>query len=189
MYSDYGNHTYNVKLVINRDYNPPVKMRKVINEPSLKFVDSFGYVNLFPFLVKLLPPDSVQLESVLNQISNESLLWTKYGLRSLARNDPFYNKANTGQDKPYWRGAIWININYMCLGALRYYGNEDGPHQARSKELYEQLRNNIIINMYEEYQRTGYIWEQYDDRNGQGKGTHPFTGWSSLVLLMMAEIY
>uniref|UniRef100_A0A1X7SNM9 mannosyl-oligosaccharide glucosidase n=1 Tax=Amphimedon queenslandica TaxID=400682 RepID=A0A1X7SNM9_AMPQE len=90
VYSDYGLHTSSVKLVTDRDANPPVKIRKVMKEPRLKFVDSFGYVNLFPFLMKLLPPDSLQLEATLTRINNESLLWTDYGLRSLSKSDPFY---------------------------------------------------------------------------------------------------
>ncbi|XP_019860909.1 PREDICTED: mannosyl-oligosaccharide glucosidase GCS1-like, partial [Amphimedon queenslandica] len=65
VYSDYGLHTSSVKLVTDRDANPPVEIRKVMKEPRLKFVDSFGYVNLFPFLMKLLPPDSFQLEATL----------------------------------------------------------------------------------------------------------------------------
>ena len=30
-------------------------------------------------------------------------------------------------------------------------------------------RSNLIRNMYEQYTRTGYIWEQYDDELGSGK--------------------
>jgi glycosyl hydrolase family 63 len=35
-----------------------------------------------------------------------------------------------------------------------------------------------------------FIWESYDvKQGGRGKGTHPFTGWSALVVLIMAEVY
>ena len=40
-----------------------------------------------------------------------------------------------------------------------------------------------------EYDSTGYFWEQYDDVNGRGMRGHPFTGWTSLVLNIMAEKY
>lgn len=39
------------------------------------------------------------------------------------------------------------------------------------------------------YKQTGYLWEQYDQKKGNGKGARPFTGWTSLVVLIMAESY
>lgn len=37
--------------------------------------------------------------------------------------------------------------------------------------------------------QTGFLWEQYDQKKGKGKGARLFTGWTSLVLLIMAEAY
>ena len=39
------------------------------------------------------------------------------------------------------------------------------------------------------YTRTGFFWEQYDDKTGQGRRSHPFTGWTALILAIMAEEY
>ncbi|KAG1240516.1 hypothetical protein G6F68_017584 [Rhizopus microsporus] len=64
-----------------------------------------------------------------------------------------------------------------------------GPYQARAQTIYNQLRDNIIRNVYKEYQKTGYVWEQYSPETGEGMRSHPFTGWTSLVLLIMAEKY
>ncbi|KVH95684.1 Glycoside hydrolase, family 63 [Cynara cardunculus var. scolymus] len=71
------------------------------------------------------------LEKQLDIISNTSILWTNYGLRSLSKT------------------------------------------------------RNVMKN----HKQTGYLWEQYDQKKGNGKGAHPFTGWTSLVLLIMAESY
>jgi mannosyl-oligosaccharide glucosidase len=191
-YSDYGLHTSAVKLVRvtpPSPHQPSFKRRKVTKEPVMRFVNSFGYVQLFPFLLKMVPPSSQKLGIILTRLRNTSLLWTKYGLRSLAKNDPFYNKFNTEHDPPYWRGAIWLNMNYLAVRALHHYGNTEGPYQTQAHKLYQQLRSNLISNLHQQYVSTGYVWEQYDDKTGQGKGTHPFTGWSSLIVLIMAEKY
>jgi len=31
---------------------------------------------------------------------------------------------------------------------------------------------------------TGFLFENYDDKTGEGKGCHPFTGWTALVSMM-----
>lgn len=198
-YADYGLHTDKAKLQRpspppNRQPGQPVphrdKERVVTVEPALQLVTShYGYVSLFPFLTQILDIDSPQLERTLKDLKDERLLWTKYGLRSLAMTSPLYQKHNTEHDPPYWRGAIWININYLAVRALHHYSITTGPFQEQARNVYNELRHNLITNVFNEYQRTGYIWEQYNDRTGQGKGCHPFTGWSSLVTLIMAEKY
>lgn len=120
---------------------------------------------------------------------DSSKLWTPYGLRSLSKADPLYMKRNTEHDAPYWRGPIWININYLAVRALHHYSNADGPYREKAATLYEELRTNIINNVYRQYVETGYVWEQYNDSTGRGQGSHPFTGWSALTVLMMAEQY
>eukprot|EP00731_Ephydatia_muelleri_P037476 Em0481g3a len=75
-YSDYGLHTSHVKLVkvVPPEPNrPPYKIRKVTEEPTLRFVNSFGYVNLFPFLLKIVSPNSEKLGFILERLKNESV--------------------------------------------------------------------------------------------------------------------
>lgn len=206
-YADWGLHTDAVTLkriqktppmpknIVGKRLQQPQEqtsevLRVVLKPPTYRFVDStFGYVNLFPFLLEILDHDSIYLGKILENIHNPQVLWTDYGLRSLSRSSPLYQKRNTEHDPPYWRGAIWININYLTLKALYHYGQVDGPYTELSRSIYTELRNNIIENIFREYQRTGYLWEQYDDNTGHGKGCHPFTGWTSLIVLIMAEQY
>ena len=198
-YSDYGLNSDQVKLerpkpkpqaAGQRPPPPPDKVRVTKKDPVYGFVDStFGYVSLFPFLLKIVQPDSLKLGKVLSDLHDPNLLWTKYGLRSLAKNAPLYRKYNTEHDPPYWRGAIWINMNYLVLGALHHYRETTGPHSKMAGEIYTELRENIVNNMLQQYQKTGYIWENYDDTTGEGRGSHPFTGWSALIVAIMAEEY
>ncbi|ELT88875.1 hypothetical protein CAPTEDRAFT_181793 [Capitella teleta] len=197
-YSDFGLHTDAVKLERPKVKNlqpgqrPPQldKQRVVKKDPKYQFVDStFGYVSLFPFLLRILQPESLKLGRVLTDLQDPSLLWTQFGLRSLAKTSPLYKKHNSEHDPPYWRGSIWININYLAVKALHHYAEEIGPYQNRARSIYQELRTNIINNIYKQYRSTGFIWENYDDVTGKGQGVHPFTGWSALVVAIMAEEY
>ncbi|XP_074295640.1 mannosyl-oligosaccharide glucosidase GCS1-like [Silene latifolia] len=192
-YFDFGNHTEKVRLhkrlIVNGNYASQEMVREVLEVPTLQFVPHVGYVSLFPFMGKLIPPESGILEQQLDLISDKSILWTDYGIPSLAKTSSIYMKHNTEHDAPYWRGTIWMNMNYMILSALKYYSEADGPYKPRARAIYKDLRTNLIRNVVENYHTTGYIWEQYDQNTGKGKGAHPFTGWSSLIVLIMAESY
>ena len=64
-----------------------------------------------------------------------------------------------------------------------------GPYQTKAKLVYDELRTNVINNIYQQYRKGGFIYENYNSENGRGAGCHPFTGWSSLVVLIMGERY
>jgi len=40
--------------------------------------------------------------------------------------------------------------------------------------------------VFKEWERTGFAWEQYNAVTGLGQRTQHFTGWTSLVVKMMA---
>ncbi|SPO25518.1 related to ER glucosidase I [Ustilago trichophora] len=144
-----------------------------------------GYVSLFPFMLELLPADSEHLGHVLDLLSDPERLWSKYGIRSLSPKDEFF-----GQGENYWRGPVWVHMSYLSLRALRNkYATTSGPHQAKAQEIYNQLRQNVVENTFKEYEKTGYVFEQYNPTDGHGQRGYPFTGWSSTVALMMAEIF
>ncbi|KAL7040295.1 hypothetical protein ACKWTF_000342 [Chironomus riparius] len=200
-FADYGLHTDSVSL--KRPPPPPPnpnkspydrpqvldKIRVVYGHPELKLVDTtFGYVNLFPFLLQIIEPHNPILGITLTKMRDPDLIWTNYGLRSLAKSSPLYMKRNTEHDPPYWRGQIWININYLALRSLYYYMHQKGPYTTQAKEVYTELRNNVVANVLKQYKTTGYIWEQYSDQ-GKGMGCYPFTGWSALFVMIMSEKY
>jgi mannosyl-oligosaccharide glucosidase len=142
-----------------------------------------GYISLFPLLLGILPEDSKHLVAIYELISDPEALWSEYGICSLSKKHDLY-----GTHENYWRGPIWININYLLLQSL-HKNYLKGPYEQRAKEIYAPLRENIVNNMFNVYENTGFVWEQYSCSDGRGTRSHPFTGWSALTLLIMAEKY
>lgn len=199
-YADWGFHTDSVAIKAERpqqshqphhQHQPqPRKIRAYRTPPEYRYVDSaFGYVSLFPFFLEILDPASPSLAVILKKIHDPDILWTNYGLRSLSKQSPIYMKRNTDDDPPYWRGQIWINMNYLALKALYHYASQPGPYSDDAKRIYTELRHNVVRNIYNQYKRSGYIWEQYNGVSGEGSGCKPFNGWTALVVLIMAEQY
>lgn len=88
------------------------------------------------------------------------------------------------------RGPIWMPINYLALGALKHYSlMEDCPQAKRAEKIYNKLRRNLLKTVLTEYDRSGYFWEIYDDSSGKGMRGHPFSGWTTLIVNIMAELY
>lgn len=140
-----------------------------------------GYLSLFPFLLGHLNSTHPHLEPVLDLIRNPGEIWSPYGLRSLSRSDKYYSKGND-----YCRGAIWININYMVLKQLLSLSAEPSPLQGKIRTLYSELRANIVNTVYTSWEQTSTAWEQYNPENGKGQGTRHFTGWTALIVKIMA---
>jgi mannosyl-oligosaccharide glucosidase len=74
----------------------------------LGFIPHLGYGSMLPLALKLLTPSSVRLTALLDALSHPQALWTDYGIRSLAKTDPFYWRDNAPGDRPYWRYAARV---------------------------------------------------------------------------------
>lgn len=194
---DYGNHTEAMQLqhVIHRtpqgNFRGPLQRHLVdpSQAPKLQLVPHFGYVSLFPLLMGLLDSSSPELGQQLKLLKQPDLLWTPYGLRSLSLSSSIHGVYNTEHDAPYWRGPVWFNINFLALRALHGYSQAGGPHAAQARLLYVELRNSLLRNLVRVYNQSGYLWENYDEVDGHGKGSHPFSGWTALLVLVAGQTY
>ncbi|ETI23672.1 hypothetical protein G647_05475 [Cladophialophora carrionii CBS 160.54] len=142
-----------------------------------------GYISIFPFMTGLLPPDHKHLPDILALIANDQELWSPYGIRSLSKSSPFY-----ATDENYWRSPIWVNMNYLILRALlstATAAHAPAKVKTQATTLYRDLRKNLVDTVFHEWQRTGFAWEQYNPETGEGQRTQHFTGWTSLVVVIM----
>lgn len=158
----------------------------VDDEDENVYVCHKGYISLFPFLTKLIPEDDTdKIKHIVDLIANPDELWTEYGIRSLSKADEYYRT-----NENYWRSPIWININYLVLESLQHYKEVSAKHLSKDLEIkigetYKQLRLNLVNNVFKQWEKTGFVWEQYDDETGASKGAKNFLGWTSTVILMM----
>lgn len=52
--------------------------------------------------------------------------------------------------------------------------------------MYQRLRRNVVETIYNSWEETGFAWEQYNPETGKGQRTQHFTGWTSLVVKILA---
>lgn len=145
-----------------------------------------GYVTILPLALGLLAPDDPRVSAILDSLEDPNLLRGTAGIRSLSKKNQWHRK---GDD--YWTGSVWIPFNFLTLAALRTkYSQENGPYRERSEQIYKEIKNSILANTFREFKRTGQLWENYSpDDEGQGKSGRQFTGWSSLVVLLYADMF
>lgn len=73
----------------------------------------------------------------------------------------------------YWRGPVWVILNWLLADGLRRYGYHD---------LAETLRTESLMMMA----RSGF-WEYYDPRDGAGCGSPDFSWSAALAIEFLAQ--
>ncbi|KAI9686697.1 MAG: Processing alpha glucosidase I [Bathelium mastoideum] len=152
-----------------------------VDGETQKFVCNKGYISLFPFLVGLLDDEDPRIDSLLDFIRDDEEVWSPYGVRSLSRKNSLYASGEN-----YWRNPIWVNINYLIIVRLLELAQSTSGHRRRAHKLYNELRRNIVATVFEAWRATGFAWEQYNPETGAGQRTQHFTGWTALVVKIMA---
>ncbi len=91
---------------------------------------------------------------------------SRFRVPSQAKNNYFY------EPRRYWRGPVWILVNWMVMQGLERYG-----YQA----LAENVRRDSLALMAD-----GGFFEYYDPRDGSPAGASDFS-WSAALALEMLE--
>ncbi len=87
---------------------------------------------------------------------------------------PSYDKEAPGYSpNRYWRGPIWINVNWLLFHGLRRYGYHDYARRVRQS----------IIELPKSY---GF-YEYFDPEAGKGHGSDHFSWTAALVLDVLLE--
>jgi mannosyl-oligosaccharide glucosidase len=157
---------------------------KLENRKEFEMLETYnphlGYVNLYPLAFGVLKTNEPAFDKLLTYILDPEELGSNFGLRSLTKADSLYH---SGED--YWRGNVWINLNYLTLRGLKKYYSDN----EKAMYAYSYLRSSLIKTIFTNWKNTGLFYEQYSDIDGKGLRVRPFNGWTSLILNILAEKY
>lgn len=83
-------------------------------------------------MLSLLPPSSPHVGQILDMLHDPDQLWSPYGIRSLSLSHPEF-----GQGENYWKGPIWVQMNYLVLGSL--YKVRRGRNSLKLNHVFETV--------------------------------------------------
>lgn len=76
-----------------------------------------GYGSLLPIAFGMLEPDTIEFNATLKLMSDTTMLNSTHGLSSIATSSPYYLMNKDA----YWRGPVWLNMNYLALRGLKLH--------------------------------------------------------------------
>ncbi len=122
-------------------------------------------------------------EMIQRHLQNPKEFWGKYGVPSLAFNNPLYNNAKLGFIPGYhtvsnWQGPVWILPNYLIMLGLDRYG-----YHSQAVEIARK----IVELVAHDIQKTGGAHENYSSRTGEPLNAPDFGSWDLLTDVMIKE--
>ena len=152
----------------------PTATQEVWWDVPLKFR---SWTCFFPMYAEIAPKDYAE-RMVREHLLNRNEFWSDFGIRTLAKNEPIYNTAETSNPSN-WQGPIWIVSTYIIFRGLLNYGYID-----EAKQLCENLLSNLCRDMRE----NGALHEYYNPETGKSDIALGFMNWNALAGLMVPEL-
>lgn len=125
-----------------------------------EYVDTLTLINVLPLIIPDL--DRAIVKRLVEHLTNPEQFWGRYGLPTVAYNDPRYSED-------YWRGPIWLNMNFVMIEALLQHGYPEEAIVLRDRTLQVVAENNGLL-------------ENYDSTTGKGQNAELF-GWTTAVYI------
>jgi alpha,alpha-trehalase len=103
---------------------------------------------------------------------------SKYGGRTLSKQDSQYNNVNRIKPFSNWQGPVWPIANYMYMHGLLNYG-----FQKEAVKLAITISKLVL----DDIKNTGGMHENYDAESGKPLASPGFVSWNILVGNMLEE--
>lgn len=142
-----------------------------IDSTTGKHIERISYNSIHPLWAHL-APDGRAKRFITTYVLNEDKLWSPYGIRTLAKDDPDYNNANIIKPYSNWQGPIWPIANYFYIHALLNYG-------FHNEAL--EVAKNVAKVCLRDIKKTGGMHENYDAKTGEPLAAPNFISWNILI--------
>jgi hypothetical protein len=125
------------------------------------------YVYVAPNFVPLYGgiPEKDQASRILDALVNTGFSLSNKNIDPVPSYDPYGYGFSPVQ---YWRGPVWININWLLMRGLERYGFDEQATRLKQS----------IVDLVE----NGGFYEYFDPKSGKGRGS-VFFSWTAALLL------
>ncbi len=136
-------------------------------EGDLKRQEIIGFLPLWAGIAS-----KEQAEQLVAGLRDTSKFWRKFGVPSLAADDPYYDP------KGYWNGPLWVQWDYLIVRGLLDYG-----YVKEARELTRKVADAMVAQLKKDHD----FWEFYSP-DEQWAGYHKTYIWAGIIARMMRDI-
>lgn len=114
---------------------------------------------------------------LVKHLTNPDKFWRKYGIPTLAADDPWYT--------PYvdycckWNGPVWLLWNYMIMDGLKQYGYN---------KVASQIADKLLLAVTTQLKKNHNYWESYSPDNEALNSPSNYI-WDSIMAKILIEKY
>ncbi len=139
---------------------------------SLKRKEIIGFL---PMWARVAPKE--RAKRLLNHLTDPKSFWRRYGVPTLAADDPNYTPFVDGCCR--WNGPVWLLWDYMVFEGLRNYGYND---------LANQVANKMMLAVTTQLSRNHHFWESYSPDFPVQECPSNYI-WDSIMAKVLIDVY
>ena len=148
------------------------------NDKSENRIQTNTWTNFLPMWLGITPKDKAN-RAIEKYLLNTEEFLGPFGLRSISKQEPYFNQESTITPYSNYQGPVWIHVNYLLIHGLNNYG-----YTKEALEIVSTI-NNLLV---KDIKKTGTTHEFYNSETGEGLGATNFTGWNILFENIQEEI-
>ncbi len=132
-------------------------------------------IGFLPLWAEVAPKD--RAEKLIKHLTDTTKFWRKYGVTTLAADDPWYSP-----DVDYcckWNGPVWLLWDYMVYDGLRKYGYD---------EIADQLADKMMLAVTTQLSKNHNFWESFSPDNETLNCPSNYI-WDSIMAKILIDLY